>query len=318
MSGSSQPPQTIALTGATGFVGQHTLKLLLERGHSVRALCRQSQQITHPNLTWVPGSLQNQNSLEELVSGAESVIHIAGVIKASSCAAFFEANEQGTANLVEAMSQVDRPPHLLHLSSLAAREPHLSAYAASKQAAEIVAQSYQDGEDTLVLRPSAVYGPGDMETLFYFKSASAAFATVPGKSTHRTSLIHVQDLADALVSLAEQRFCKKEPLSIDDGKEGGYAVAEVLDLIRPGRRRKANTLYLPFMILRGIAVIGSLFAQLVSKTPMLTTGKARELCHSDWVCNTPKLNETDLWRPQIEGQQGLQQTLAWYKENSLV
>ena len=188
MSGSSQPPQTIALTGATGFVGQHTLKLLLERGHSVRALYQQSQQKKHPNLTWVPGSLQNQNSLEELVSGADSVIHIAGVIKASSCAAFFEANEQGTANLVEAMSQVDRPPHLLHLSSLAAREPHLSAYAASKQAAEIVAQSYQDGEDTVVLRPSAVYGPGDMETLFYFKSASAAFATVPGKSTHRTSL----------------------------------------------------------------------------------------------------------------------------------
>ena len=316
MNDRAQSQHTIALTGATGFVGQHTLDLLLDRGHSVRALCRQAQHKMHPHLTWIDGSLQNQTALEQMVSGVDCVIHIAGTIKASSRASFFEGNEQGTANLVDAMSQTEAPPHMVHLSSLAARDPHLSAYAASKRAAETVVQAYQGGSNAVILRPSAVYGPGDMETLFYFKSAVAAFAAVPGKGSHRTSLIHVQDLANALVALAEQNVRIAEPLSIDDGKEGGYAVEEVLDLISPDKRR--TTLYLPYAALWGIAAIGSLFAGLAGKTPMLTTGKARELCHDDWVCNRPSLNETGFWSPQIEGQRGLQQTLAWYEENSLV
>ena len=87
---------TLAITGGTGFVGGHSIARALARGHAVRALARRPQP-PRDGLVWVPGSLTDEAALDTLVSGADAVLHIAGVTNAPSRAAFEEGNILGTA-----------------------------------------------------------------------------------------------------------------------------------------------------------------------------------------------------------------------------
>ena len=121
------------------------------------------------------------------------MVHAAGLIKARPADRFDRVNRDGTARLSALAPDV---PFLL-LSSLAAREPQLSPYAASKRAAEEVRHRVGRARGSRSGAP-AVYGPGDRETLAYFKMAARGFALQPAQSDARLSLIHVEDLAEAL------------------------------------------------------------------------------------------------------------------------
>ncbi|PRW54075.1 3-beta hydroxysteroid dehydrogenase/isomerase family protein [Escherichia coli] len=70
--------QTVAVTGATGFIGKYIIDNLLARGFHVRALTRTARAHVNDNLTWVRGSLEDTHSLSELVAGASVVVHCAG------------------------------------------------------------------------------------------------------------------------------------------------------------------------------------------------------------------------------------------------
>ncbi|MGL6042446.1 MAG: NAD-dependent epimerase/dehydratase family protein, partial [Sandaracinobacteroides sp.] len=144
---------TLALTGGTGFVGSHALSEALRRGHRIRALARKAQG-PREGVDWVPGSLTDRAALLKLVEGADVVVHIAGVTNARTPAAFVEGNVLGTAHVRAAAGH--RP--LVHVSSLAAREPRLSRYGSSKLQGEYIARG-SAGPCTIV-RPPAVYGPG--------------------------------------------------------------------------------------------------------------------------------------------------------------
>lgn len=124
----------LAMTGATGFVGAETLTQALSAGHSVVALTRKPQP-PRTGLEWVEGTLHDADALNRLVAGADAVLHIAGVVNAPDRAAFAAGNANGTANLIHAMER-SGTRRLVHISSLAAREPQLSDYGWSKEQAE--------------------------------------------------------------------------------------------------------------------------------------------------------------------------------------
>ena len=100
---------TIAMTGATGFVGGAVLARLLDEGHRVRALARRPQP-ARAGVTWIPGDLADLPALDALVKGADAILHIAGAINLPDRAAFFAANAEGTRALVAAArgAHVDR------------------------------------------------------------------------------------------------------------------------------------------------------------------------------------------------------------------
>ncbi len=308
----------VALTGATGFVGGHVLDCLLQREHQVRALTRQKRPVEHENLTWIDGDLQNDQALAQLVDGSDTVIHIAGVIKAVTKSGFFTGNVDGTRRLLGAINTGGTSPRYIHLSSLAAREPTLSTYAASKAEAEHLVTDNALKDRATILRPPAVYGPGDMETLFYFKAATSLFATVPGKPDHRTSMIHVQDLATAIVHLVENN--RPDPLLVDihDGQPDGYSIQNVMENVAPGRRTRMNTLYLPRWLLRVVGGTSTFFGRIFGTGPILTPGKANELSHPDWVCHDTSLADASTWLPEITGEQGMRETLQWYREHGFL
>lgn len=158
----------IALTGATGFVGRHLLRALTSRGYMVNALTRRAQQPIG-NVTWVEGDLANKNALEKLVDNTDVVINVAGLVKAKSKHQFLNINAAPLSALLHAINSKEIKPHFIQISSLAAREPHLSDYAFSKNQGEKILINNELGINWTIIRPPGIYGPNDNETLKIFK-----------------------------------------------------------------------------------------------------------------------------------------------------
>ena len=152
--------RTLAVTGGSGFVGSHLLRAARGEGYDIRALTR-GWRPPEEGIDWIDGALDRGDSLARLCEGADAVVHIAGLINASSRTAFEAVNVGGTAGMIDAARRAG-VRRFVHISSLAAREPELSDYGRSKARAErLVAAS---GLDWTIIRPPAVYGPGDRET----------------------------------------------------------------------------------------------------------------------------------------------------------
>jgi uncharacterized protein YbjT (DUF2867 family) len=291
----------LAVTGGTGFVGSHFIEAALAAGHEVRALARRAQE-PRPALEWVAGSLENKESLERLVEGADSVVHIAGVINARAAAAFEAGNVTGTANVLAAAGR----RRFVHVSSLAAREPNLSLYGSSKaKAEELVASSRISWA---IVRPPAVYGPGDKETLELFKMAKRRLMLLPPEG--RVSMIHADDLSRLLLALSEE----KQPASVnyeaDDGRARGWSHKELAQALGRAVGKKNVALSVPAAMLRLGAVVDQLVRREKAK---LSPDRAAYFSHSDWVCRPDRRPPSQLWAPQVDTETGLAETARWYE-----
>lgn len=312
-------PGCLALTGATGFIGQHILDMALESGWNVRALTRRDTS-PRKGVTWVPGTLENTESLQKLISETDAVLHVAGATRARSRTAFLQANRGSTENLLRAcetvMENSATTPHFIYLSSLAARHPDLSDYADSKAQAEQTVQR-QKGFPCTLVRPPAVYGPGDREILRLFRFWARGIAPVFSKDA-RLSLIHVSDLSRCLLALAgrEQSFGKTYEVS--DGHKGGYAMSEVAETASGVLGRTVRPVRLPEFVLHLMGLGGTIFAPFLSRAPMVTRKKVREMLHPDWVTRDFAAPPAGLWRPAVSLPDGLQETLDWYRRHNLL
>lgn len=305
-----------ALTGAGGFVGQHVLAALVAEGWHVRALVRRSQPAeTGPGVQFIQGSLQSPTALHELVQDATAVIHCAGLTKARAAGEFEAANVAGTAALVDAALRQPEQPRFLLVSSLAAREPTLSAYAASKRRAELVLENRKDALDWLAVRPPAVYGPHDTATLPMFRQMQRGFVLGPRSRGRRLSLIHARDLARALVAAAGAARPLAGLAEVRDAQADGYTWPDLAVAASESLGHSVRYVGLPGSFLR-LAALGSMALAAVSgTTSMLTTDKVREVMHRDWVCRATLLNSLVEWQPEVGLAEGFAETLAWYRQS---
>ena len=304
--------ECVAVTGATGFIGRRVCSLLQQRGWRVRALLRSSAPgpqacIDEP----VPGRLDDVAALTRLVSGAAAVVHCAGAVRGASRGAFDRVNVDGVRNLLAAIAALDLPPRLLCLSSLAAREPQLSFYAASKRRGEQVLEQQAAGLDWLALRPPAVYGPGDRELLPLFRVMARGFAPLPGRADARFSMIFVDDIAAAVLAWLQQNRVPSGVYSLHDGRHGGYDWAEVCATVEKLCRRAGRPVPIPTGVLDVPAWLNRSLAGWFGYAPMLTPEKLRELRHPDWVCDNDALQQVLDWRPAVQLEEGLRRTPGW-------
>jgi 2-alkyl-3-oxoalkanoate reductase len=297
----------IAVTGATGFIGTHLLSALLQLGYAVRALTRVPRAASHASndrLTWITGDLADGDGMDELVAGADSVMHCAGAVRGARAADFDAINVFGTRRLVEsaARANVDR---LLSLSSLAAREPGLSLYASSKRRGENVL-SDADIRWT-VFRPPAVYGPGDKELAPLFGLMLRGVAVTPGH-TGRFSLLYVADLVRAMIAWLETPDVGGRCFELDDGTPGGYDWQQLVAVAAAVRGARVLHWRVPRPVLAAPATVNQWIGQTLHRLPMLTPGKVRELYHGDWVCNSADIRQAINWCPQVRFAEGLRLT----------
>ncbi|MBU6164628.1 MAG: NAD(P)H-binding protein [Alphaproteobacteria bacterium] len=301
-------PGPLAITGATGFVGRRVLALgARTSGRPLRALTRRPQP-PQPGVKWVVGDLNDSNALARLCRGADAVLHIAGVVNAPDADGFRIGNAIGTANVLAAAATV---PRFVHVSSLAARQPRLSLYGASK--AEADASVMASRLDWVIVRPPGVYGPGDAEMRDLFRLAQRGLGLAPGGPDARISLIHVDDLARALLALATSGP-SREIIELDDGS-GGYAHADHAAAIARALGRPAvRMIPVGAGLLNAAAGIATLIATIQGQLPKLSRDRAGYLAHPDWVARGGNERLAGLWQPQVGLDDGLADTVRDYRE----
>jgi len=299
----------IAITGATGFVGQATLDAALAKGLTVQAMTRRNQH-ERKRVEWVLGTLENEGAMAELVAGVGAVIHIAGLTSTPDTSEFDRANVSGTQRMLAA-TQAAGVKRFVFVSSLSAREPQLSAYGTSKaRAEELVTAS---GLDWSIVRPPAVYGPHDKDMFELFRSAKYGIVPVPPKG--KTSIIHVEDLARLLVALAipteASRLTHRKTYEPWDDNAYGYDHSELAKMI--GEAVGKNQVFAPNVPEPLLQIGAQIDKALRGHKAKLTADRVGYMVHPDWVCDLEKAPPLSLWQAHWSGEQGLKMTADWYK-----
>ena len=294
----------LAITGGTGFIGARLLEAALAAGHQVQALARQAQT-PRAGVAWITGNLEDRAALHRLVEGADAVIHMAGVLNARDAAGFEAGNVAGTLAML-ASATAGGVQRFVHVSSLAAREPKLSLYGASKARAEALVQ--KSGLDWVIVRPPAVFGPGDRETLELFRMAKLGLMLMPPAG--RLSLIHADDLARLLLAAAEPRAPAQILIEADDGTAGGWTHRAFARALGDAVGARPLVLSAPAPLLRLAARADRLVRGDKAK---LTPDRAAYFSHRDWVVDQRRGCPPGLWAPRIDTPQGLADTAAWYR-----
>jgi nucleoside-diphosphate-sugar epimerase len=306
----------VALTGATGFIGRRLVDPLIGRGFEVRALCRRPQEAALPaGVTVIEGALEDEASLTRLIANADAVVHCAGLIKAAAPSDLDRINRLGTALLAQACARQASPPRMIFLSSLAARHPQLSDYAASKKRAEEELAEAGDSIHWTVLRPPAVYGPADPETFQLFRALRYGLLPAPAPGRARLSLIYVDDLCEAIVALLSAQIESGLTFEIRDACVEGYTWRAIAEASSRYLGRRILRVPVPFNVMRALAGANQSWSRITGRTPRISPGKVRELFHEDWVCRDNTLTRHTQWRPKVDLAEGIRLTLSWYENH---
>ena len=313
----------IAITGGTGFLGKHVIQHFLNQGAKLKLLVRNPENVDWElpqeqvaKLDVIKGSLSDKEALTGLVDGADVVVHMAGLIKARRPIDFEMANVDGTQNLINVLNAQNPDAGFVFVSSMAAREPSFSLYSSSKAAAEKVVQELID--QPIILRPCAIYGPGDEETLPLFKATRLPFQPALNSEKARVCLVHVTDVAEAIGHSAMaliQKSSLQGTFEVSDERLVGYLWREIIEAACLTCGQKARPFHVPRLITKFLGRLGDLQAAITRSAVMLTSYKAVEVLHEDWSSNETVQLPREIWQPSITLSQGFENTVQWYRDH---
>jgi len=323
----------ILVTGAHGFIGTHLVPLLLEEGAQVRCLYRRDgapAALAGLDVEIVRGDLRQRDGLAAAVRGVDEVYHLAGLTSSLTRRAMFETNAEGTRRLAQEAARAGVGGRFVLCSSLSATGPAeaggavdegspcrpISAYGASKVAAEAHAREVAGDLPLTILRPPAVYGPRDTEFLTLFRSAAKGLSLVAGRPDKRYSFVYATDLARAFVAAA------RSPAALG----GCYFAAhpEVVTLVglveaaEAAVGRSTRRLGVPASTMRLVGRVADLVSQGTGRSTLLGSERMRELIAGDWVCSARALAQATGWRPAFGLHEGFAATAAAYRAAGLI
>ncbi|MFO0896741.1 MAG: NAD-dependent epimerase/dehydratase family protein [Pirellulales bacterium] len=330
-----------AVLGATGFVGRHLVAALSARGDQVRCIARPTSDISA--LAGLDVEVQRADfadlpALKRALAGVECVFHTAGVTKAFRPQEFDQGNVQTTRHLLAACVDRQTPPQVVLVSSLAAVGPSpvdqprtesdqpvpVSDYGRSKCAAETAARQFAGWGPISIARPPMVFGPGERDVFAIALSiARTGLHFVPGWRARRYSLVHVADLAEGLLRVAEAGERLPSPgATPDDWSKGVYFLAddEMPTYAELGRMmgralgRRTRVVMMPPRSIYVAAGFNAVWSRLIGRPAALNFDKAREGLAGSWTCRAAKAHRELGWAPEAKLEQRLSETMNWCRE----
>ncbi|WP_256576204.1 NAD(P)-dependent oxidoreductase [Pseudomonas sp. KK4] len=301
--------RVVSLTGATGFIGGVLRQRLVDRGVQVRALARSRSGTAEDGTTWIKGTLEDEPALAELTRGADAVIHCAGKVRGRDARDFDAVNVLGSKRLMEAARRSGSCERFLLISSLAARHPTLSWYAASKFEGERQVNAAAGPIPVCIFRPTAVYGPGDRELRPVFEWLLRGWLVTLGRDDSLFSFLHVDDLVSAVMQWLDAPVGQSQTFELCDGQAQGYDWASLAGIASDIRQAPVRQAVFPGAVLKGIARANLVLSRFTRQAPMLTPGKVNELMHPDWTCSNAHISATLGWEPRILLRQALRNHL---------
>jgi len=322
----------VLLTGASGFVGSHILDQLCAAGHPVRVLLRKTSrtQFIEDRLPGVEvryGSLTDPVAMFEAVRGADCVIHCAGKTKAVRAAEYDEVNLEGTRNVVRAVNaEKGTVKHLVHISSLAANHPAgadapaletdaprpVSDYGRSKLRAEELVRETCEAPFT-ILRPAAVYGPGDADFLPVFKAVRRHLMPLIGGGRMQLSLVYVGDVAAAALRCLGNSPAYGKTYHVASPEP--CATRDLLREIAAVMNVRTVPIFIPLALLYPAALARELLARATGKPNILSRQKLKEMKAPGWVCSTDLIRRDLGFTADTRLRDGIARTITWYEQN---
>jgi nucleoside-diphosphate-sugar epimerase len=330
------PQHRVAVTGASGFIGRHLTAHLAARGFEVRAILRpklrgrhsgqhgvdQAGRALHPDVIVVPASLDEPTALAEAFRGANTVIHLAGVVSTVRDADYTAVNVAGTRAV--ALAACAARARLIHISSLAAAGPatlslprfedHLTApitpYGRSKLESEWAVAAVA-GLRWIVLRPGAVYGPGDRALLPLFHFAARRVLPLIGRPDAAYTFVHVADVVRAITAAVDTDL-DRETMFV--GHPAPVTARDLLEGVRAAVDGRAVIVPVPRPLARLAACVGDLAGVLRGRPLPLNRWRYRELYAEGFACSVDRLRDQLGIVAEIGLHEGLAQTAAWYRE----
>lgn len=333
-------PKSVLVTGASGFIGTHLVRRLIEQGDQVSCLVRSTSRIEElqsAGAQLIAGEATDLASIERALaeSQARVVFHLVGLVKTVRKTDFARVNAGGIEAITAACANRAERPKLIVVSSLAAAGPCIgdqprvesdlpspvSAYGRSKLAGELAAARYAREMEITIVRPPIVFGPGDRGVLEMFRPiARSGVHVVPGRQERRVSLIHVADLVALLLLAAE----KSERLRPDGAPgHGVYFVAAETNPTYPelgqaiamalGKKRTL-VLHPPEVLVRLVGLCGDALAQIRRQPGWVNSDKMTEALAGSWVCSSAKARAQLGWFPATTLAERLRETAQWYRQ----
>lgn len=327
--------EKILVTGSTGFIGSRMVQTLLSEHYSVRVLLR-PESSSSSGQSGGPGAVEavragygDQDALARAVEGVDRIVHLAGVTKAVDELGFIDGNVRPVENLLAAVrkSNPDLKRFLL-VSSLAAAGPALapqpgvresdkpapvSAYGRSKLMGELAARERAGEVPLTIVRPPAVYGPGDRDILEVFRMMRKGVLVSAGSGKkQRFSMIHVDDLVRGIMMALRSRAAIGQTYFLTSTHP--YSWDEVIDAARPVLGfRHLFRIGLPAPLVFGLGNLLGATSGLTGKPALINSDKANELTQDYWTCSGSKALRELGFTPSITLREGVATTLQWYQ-----
>lgn len=323
--------ETILVTGSTGFIGARLLKLLAGEDASVRVFLRPESAggALQEKTEVVRGSFGDPEALRHAVRGVDRIVHLAGVTKAAGDAGFEEGNVMPVRNLLAAVKQHNPGlKRFVLVSSLAAAgpaaegvhglresdEPHpVSAYGRSKLRAETLCMDVSASVPVTIVRPPAVYGPGDRDVLQVFLMLSRGVLVSAGNpEKQRFSMIYVDDLVRGIMAAARSERTEGRVYYITSFCSWSWE--EVIAAARPVLGfRKLHRINLPGPVVFLLGAVAGAVASFSGKPGLLNRDKANELVQDYWVCSPEAANLDFGFTADMSLEEGVSKTITWYR-----
>ena len=327
--------QSVLVTGASGFIGVHLVRLLVARGRPVSCLVRPTspvKELLAAGAELVTGDVNDRAGVSRAIalSHARVVFHLAGLVRAMSPGDFMRVNAEGVEAVAAACTEQAERPVLLLVSSLAAAGPSgeapkmesdpplpVSDYGRSKFAGEQAAARYAGALPITIVRPCAVFGAGDRGMFEIFNPvARFGIHVVCGHGDRRISLIAVADLVECIVLAAENG----ERLLPDGSGRGIYfAGADDLSHVELGiaiahalEKRLPRIVRVPGGLMRVAGFCGDVVSRIRRRPGWISSDKISELLAGSWTCSSAKARRQLGWSPAAPLADRLRETAQWY------
>ncbi len=322
------------VTGATGFVGCRLAITLAKQGLAVRGLVRNdrstaARSLTDAGVILVHGDVTQPETLAAAVSGVDTVFHAAAVLGPANLdhAIYRAVNAGGVKAMIEACRTTGTMTRFLHVSTVGVLGPLRSKTRADEgtpprpqdiyeitklEAEELILDAFRlDRFPAVMVRPGWVYGPGDTRTLRLFRMIARKRFMMIGKAENKQHPIHIDDLITGIIRAASvsaiegrvYHLCGPEIITVDDlCRKVAEAAGVALFPFRP-----------PVWAVRGPAwMVGKLWAAF-GLDPPIDHRKADFFTINRAYSIQRAKDELD-WTPTISFDDGIRQTIAWYRE----
>jgi nucleoside-diphosphate-sugar epimerase len=273
------------------------------------------------------GDFDDPGSLEKAVTGVDYVYHVAGVTKAKTAEEYFRGNHLATANILAATEAVNpKLRRFVHVSSQTVVGPSgggipvdestplhpITTYGRSKMEAEKECLKYAGRLPITIARPPAVYGQRDTDVFEFFNTMKKGLQPMVGFGDKYVSLIHVTDLVRGIIMAGEHQAAIGQTYFISSSRF--YNWKEVGDITARIMGKRALRIRIPEWGVYAVAAVAELAGLFSKKPTLLNFEKARDMVQDAWTCDASKARRDVGFEQQIQLEEGIRETVAWYKQ----